>query len=297
MTSPRTPRPLDHVVLPVEDLEITRARHEALGFTVAADALHPFGTENACVFFTDGTYLEPLAVASREDCEAAALKGNVFVARDQAYRFRAGDNGFSAVVVSSQDAAADHNRFRRLGMSAGDMLEFSRPMQMPDGSAQTASFKLAFASDLRAPDLFAFAVERINVPAADRSALTAHSNGVTGISELYLSEPNPTDFQYFIQELCDNREVDANSFGMTIELDGSAVTVLNRAGLQAFLGVLDERRERGLIGRALAFKVKDLVRMTELLNANGVMAREVGSRVLVDPAPGQGAIYCFEEMQ
>jgi hypothetical protein len=54
-----------------------------------------------------------------------------------------------------------------------------------------------------------------------------------------LSEPNPTDFQYFIQELCDNREVDANSFGMTIELDGATVTVLNPAGLEAFLGVID----------------------------------------------------------
>lgn len=297
MTSPRTPRPLDHVVLPVEDLAITRARHQALGFTVAADALHPFGTENACVFFADGTYLEPLAVASREDCEAAARDGNVFVARDQAYRFRNGDNGFSAFVVGSADAQADHDRFRGLGMSAGQLLEFSRPMQMPDGSNHTASFKLAFAGDLRAPDLFGFAVERINVPAVDRAALTAHGNGVTGISELYLSEPNPTDFQYFIQELCDNREVDANSFGMTIELDGTAVTVLNRAGLQAFLGVIDESRARGVIGRALAFRVNDLVKLTELLRNNGVTAREVGSRVLVDPAPGQGAVYCFEEHQ
>jgi hypothetical protein len=295
MTSPRTPRQLDHLVLPVEDLETARARHHALGFSVAADARHPFGTENACVFFADGTYLEPLAVASREDCEAAALEGNVFVARNQAHRFRMGDNGFSAFVVASKDAAADSARFVDLGMSGGDMLEFSRPMKMPDGSEQTARFKLAFAADLRAPDLFAFAVERINVPAADRSALTVHENGVTGICEVILSEPNPTDFQYFIQEICDNREVDANSFGMTIELDGAAVTVLNRAGLEAFLGVIDSRRGRGLLGRAIVFQVGDLVKLTELLHVNGVAAREVGSRLLVDPAPGQGAIYCFEE--
>jgi hypothetical protein len=55
---------------------------------------------------------------------------------------------------------------------AGDMLTFSRPMKLPDGSEVTPSFKLAFAADLRAPDFFGFAVERINVPAADRSALT-----------------------------------------------------------------------------------------------------------------------------
>jgi hypothetical protein len=297
MTSPRNPRPLDHLVLPVEDLETTRARHAALGFTVAADARHPFGTENACVFFADGSYLEPLAVASREECEQAARDGNVFVARDQAHRFRLGDTGFSAVVVGSSDADADHARFTELGMSAGDLLGFSRPMKFPDGSEQTASFKLAFAADLRAPDFFGFAVERINVPAADRSALTAHANGATGISEVILSEPNPSDFQYFLQELCDNREVDANSFGMTIELDGASVTVLNPAGLEAFLGVIDTGRARGLLGRAVAFKVGDLVGLTELLNANGVTAREVGSRLIVDPAPGQGAIYCFEEIR
>lgn len=294
MNSPRTRRPLDHLVLPVEDLETTRARHAAMGFTIAADARHPFGTENACVFFADGTYLEPLAVASREECEEAARQGNVFVARDQAFRFRRSENGLSAFVVGSTDARSDHDRFSRQGISGGDLLEFSRQMKFPDGSEQAASFRLAFAADLRSPDLFGFAVERINVPAADKSALTNHKNGVSGISEIVLSEPNPTDFQYFLQELCDNREVDANSFGMTIELDGSSVTVLNRAGMEAFLGVIDDDRERGLFGRAVVFTVDDLVKLTETLHENGIKAREVGSRVLVDPAPGQGVIYCFE---
>ncbi|WP_412048838.1 VOC family protein [Hoeflea sp. Naph1] len=297
MTSPRTARPLDHLVLPVEDLESARARHSALGFTVAAEARHPFGTENACVFFDDGTYLEPLAIASREECEAAARKGNVFVARDQAYRFRNGDNGFSAFVVGSSDAEADHARFVELGMSGGDMLGFSRAMRMPDGTKHEASFKLAFAADLRAPDMFGFAVERINVPTAGHSALSTHANGVIGISEVVLSEPNPTDFQYFIQELCDNREVDANSFGMTIELQQASVTVLNNAGLEAYLGLTDPSGARGLRTRAVVYRVTSLVTITELLHENDVTVRQVGARLMVDPAPGQGAIYCFEEIR
>lgn len=295
MSSPRSPRPLDHLVLPVEDLDTARARHSALGFVVAADALHPFGTENACVFFADGSYLEPLAIASREDCEEAARNGNVFVARDQAYRFRQGDTGFSALVVGSKDGDADHARFIELGMSGGEMLCFSRPMKLPDGSEQQASFKLAFASDLRAPDFFGFAVERINVPAADRSALTSHLNGVLGISEIILSEPNPTDFQYFIQELACNREVDANSFGMSIELDGATITVFNKAGMESHLGITDASRERGLIGRAVVYHVSDLAALAALLLANGVAVRQVAGRLIVDPAPGQGAYYCFEE--
>lgn len=92
MTS--SPHPLDHLVLPTVNIALARERLGKLGFTVAPDARHPFGTENACVFFSDKTYLEPLGVASQEQCEASIADGNVFVARDQAYRFRVGDDGF-----------------------------------------------------------------------------------------------------------------------------------------------------------------------------------------------------------
>ena len=54
-----SPRPLDHLVLPTRSLEIARQRLSALGFVVAPTGVHPFGTENACVFFAGGTYLEP----------------------------------------------------------------------------------------------------------------------------------------------------------------------------------------------------------------------------------------------
>ncbi|PWW03914.1 glyoxalase-like protein [Hoeflea marina] len=297
MPSPRTPRPLDHVVLPVPDLAMARARHAALGFTVAPDALHPFGTENACVFFADNSYLEPLAVAGREDCEAAAIAGNVFVARDQAYRFRQGDNGFSAFVAGSSDAAADDAHFRALGMSGGEILEFSRPMRSPDGVESNASFRLAFAADLRSPDFFGFTVQRLNVPAVDRTALTAHDNGVAGIAELVLSEPNPTDFQYFVQELCNNREVDAHSFGMTIELAETRVTVLNPAGMQAWYGRKASTHSRGLRGRAIVYRVGDLAATRSMLEGRGVATRTIAGRLLVDEAPGQGAIYAFEEIR
>lgn len=70
-----------------------RARLTELGFTLAADARYPYGA--ACVFFRDDTYIEPLADSSCGDCEAAAEKGNVFVARGQAFRFRRPEGLFS----------------------------------------------------------------------------------------------------------------------------------------------------------------------------------------------------------
>ena len=87
----RHPRFLDHVVLPVPDLDIARDRLANLGFQVAPDARHSFGSENACVFFENGTFIEPLAIGQRETVEAHIKKGNNFLRRDAAYRFRRGE--------------------------------------------------------------------------------------------------------------------------------------------------------------------------------------------------------------
>ena len=56
------PRDIDHLVIAVNDLEAARATWQALGFTVAPVARHPFGTANA-IIQTDG---ERLVVAAKE---------------------------------------------------------------------------------------------------------------------------------------------------------------------------------------------------------------------------------------
>ena len=96
------------------------------GSPLPPDGRHPFGTENCCIFFKDDTFLEPLGIAQRETCEAKAIRGNTFVANDQNYRFRRGNEGFSHLVIKSDDARADHAAFKAAGMSGGKMVRFSR---------------------------------------------------------------------------------------------------------------------------------------------------------------------------
>lgn len=289
------PRALDHLVLPVHALDEARARLTRLGFTVAADARHPFGTENACVFFADNTYLEPLGVASREECEAAAVAGNAFVARDQAFRFRSGGEGLSAIVVASSDAAADHARFCNLGISGGDMVTFERPIRLPDGRETTAAFRLAFAADLRSPDFFLFACERVNPLPADRGALERHDNAVTGIAAVVLSEENPSDFQYLLEEVVNQREIEAHSFGITVPSANARIKVLTPEGLSAFFGLSGQQNGRGLKGRAVVFGTADLGVTEKLLAANCVGYTRRGDRLIVPHEQGQGVHFVFQE--
>lgn len=287
-------RSLDHLVIPVTDLKTARARLTQLGFTVAADARHPFGTANACVFLADKTYLEPLAVGSEGDVEGAARAGNQFVARDRAFRFRNGQEGLSAIVMATPDADADHAGFRASGFSAGDQLSFSRIMKFPDGTEIEPSFKLSFAADLRAPDFFAFTCERVNMPPADRSALERHANGVTGIARVALSETDPSAFADYLHAVTGGAFQADGTGRVSFSTANVMVDVIDPATLQNAYGV-PRSAERGLRGEAVVFKVADLAATERLLAANGVKHMRSGGMVLVPREPGQGTLFAFSE--
>lgn len=289
------PHPLDHVVLPVVNIDLARERLGKLGFTVAADARHPFGTENACVFFADKTYIEPLGVASVEESEAAARQGNVFIARNRAFRFRCGEEGLSALAFLTEDAGLDHRRFVGNGASAGEMLQFSRPMRMPDGSESVGSFKLAFSGDLRAPDFFLFTCQRINSFPADRAALEAHANGVTGLAEIALCAPEPAAFAAFVGLAVGQTAVEKTGFGMNIAASNAKISLMTPEGLEAYFELVVSSADRGLRGRAILFTVTDLAVTEAHLAANGVTYTRKNNRILVKPTPGQGALFAFEE--
>lgn len=291
---PRVARAVDHVVLPVGSLAVARERLSQLGFTVAPDAVHPFGTENCCVFLADGTYMEPLGIAQRETCEREAARGNVFVARDQAYRFRNGDDGFSAIAFDTDDAGGVHKAFCREGISAGKILRFRRMFENASGARAEAAFAVAFAADLRAPDMFAFACQRVKLPDLDRRGLTRHANGTRSLREVVLSETNPTDFQYFLQEVANQRDQHAHSFGLDLEAANATVSVLNPDGMQAWFGAETPRDERGLKCRALVFGVRDLGKLTAFFDGKDVSYSKISNRIIVGPAPGQGVILAFE---
>ena len=171
--------PIDHLVLPTADLDVARARLTALGFTVAPVGVHPFGTINCCVYLASGAFLELLAIGDKAAAETAIGQGNVFVSRDATYRMLHGQEGFSALVFGTADAAADHRRFQQLMASPpATCWNFRGHLSMRAGNSDVAGFKLAFAADRSTADVFFFTCQRLNAPQVDRSALERHPNGV-----------------------------------------------------------------------------------------------------------------------
>lgn len=285
--------PLDHLVLPTQSLEVARARLTALGFVVAPTGVHPFGTENCCVFLADGTYLEPLAVGDEQVAAKAIADGNVFVTRDRAYRDSKGDEGFSAIVLGTGNADADHARYVDAGVSAGNMLGFSRAFTDPAGKSDIASFKLAFAAGAEATDAFLFACERVNAPDVDRTALQAHANGASGIVEILAVSDAPGKQHGLISVAVDDAAADRQ--GGMFSLPNADLSVLDRVAFTARFG-LPAGSPTDLRFAAVVFSVRNADVTSRLLAANSVQHDIAGNDIVVRSAPGQGAAFIFREI-
>ena len=281
-----TPRNLDHLVLPVPDLDSAREQFSKLGFNVAPDARHKFGSENACIFFKDGTFLEPLAIGHRETVESAIVKGNTFLRRDFGFRFRQGDDGFSCVVVGDQDPRELRKSFKKAGYETGKLVTVRRPGVKVD---------IAFILDERAPDFSLFACERPDGPPKFDAKLIKHNNTAKGITNVTLFEPVPSDFQYYLQTAIGQREVRSHSFGMEMKFNNANLNVLNEDGMSEYYGCKEIPQARGLRALAYDIEVKSLSAAKDILKENSIASEQIGHRLIVQPTEGQGAIIAFQE--
>lgn len=277
-----TQRALDHLVLPTASLDAARERLTRLGFTVAPTGVHPFGTVNACVYFPGGTFLEALAVGDGETAASAIAHGNVFVARDHVYRAMRGEEGFSAVVLASEDADRDHSAFARADISGGDMLTFSRPAADALGNIDTATFKLAFAADIETADAFLFTCQRINAPAIDRSSLERHANGAMGIGEIIAGE-HASSFVGLIERAVGRTPHDTTH---AVEFTNATLRLVrpdDPAGIAQSDATL----------AAIVFNVSDIEATRRALDAGGIEFHAASAGLAVPPAMGQGATFIF----
>lgn len=260
---------LDHCVLPVADLGQARQRYARLGFTVAPEGHHPFGTRNACIYFADETYLEPIAIADADKTKKASLHGNTFTIRDAAFRATHGEEGFSALVFRTRDASGDHRRFIEHGVSAGNTFSFSRDFVDPDGRSIEMSFRLAFAAEPGEPAISFFTCERIGQVETDRTSLQNHANGALGIAAIMATAGDPKAAENFVAGIAPNAPE-------TLEFSQSGPdTRIRLAGI--VLSVADVNGTRALFDRA------------------GIGYSTSGARLVVPPTAGQGTPLAFEE--
>jgi catechol 2,3-dioxygenase-like lactoylglutathione lyase family enzyme len=161
------PLQLDHVVIAVHDLDAAIQNYRDLGFTVVRGRVHANrATHNALITFSDGTYLELLALTGEMPIPDN-IDFSVLVT---------GTEGFVGFALRSDDLEADAARLRSEGFAVGDVIPGER--QRADGTI--IQWKLALLNDGFAPFLIEDITPRVwRIP--HDPAATTHANRAIGL--------------------------------------------------------------------------------------------------------------------
>ncbi len=283
-------RGLDHIVHAVRDLDAGAELYRRLGFTIGARNRHPWGTHNHIVQLP-GFFIEVLTMAE------PALLGDDGISTlfgDFNRRFLEAGEGFSLLILESNDAAADARAFEAAKIAASDALRFEREGKRPDGSPVKVAFSLAFARDALAPAQN-FAVCQQHYPENFWNPdYQRHANGVTGVAGAVMVADNPSDHHIFMSAFAGERELLSSSAGITVTTPRGELQVVTPAAFADLFGLAAPDVSNG--GRLAALRlVSSGMDATQASLSSGAFSpiRHMG-RLIVPPDQALGAALVFE---
>ncbi|MGQ0677973.1 MAG: VOC family protein, partial [Rhodospirillales bacterium] len=221
-------RAIDHLVLCVRDLDAARAFYARLGFTLTPRALHPWGTGKSLAQM-QGNFLEILAVV--EPGKIAPPKPGEFGFGWFNASFLEKREGFSMLVLQTQDAKADHAAFARAGLDTYPPFRFERQARLPDGNTATVAFTTCFATDRRMPEAGFFTCQQHAPQHFWKPEYQKHANGALGVTEVVMRAPDPAAFADFFGKLQGAEAVRAGKERLDVRMGAGRLTLLDPAGV------------------------------------------------------------------
>ncbi|MGL4404234.1 MAG: VOC family protein [Notoacmeibacter sp.] len=284
-------RNLDHFVMPVANLALARERFSSLGFTVAPNASHPFGTENCCIFFEDGTFIEPLAIGHKENYQTALNANNAFVIGHSKNNNFQIANGFSHLVIKTDDAAADQETYVDLGASGGEIIDFGRTFTKPDGTSGEVAFRLAFAKADEQTSASFFACQVVKAIPGGRGVLVEHANGAKVSIAVIATAPDPMAFDDFLEMFLETQSTAGTE--IYYPTNGGALRVM-RPDIYSLMTDLQPPQAQQFCLAALIIGVVSLKEIRRLVQHNNIVYHEKPGWLIVPPAAGQSATLIFQ---
>lgn len=228
-------RGIDHLVLPVHDLDAARRTYEGLGFTLTPTAQHPFGTDNSLVQMQD-CFLELVTVGRPEDIPEPTATGFSFAAFNR--DFLKAREGFSMLVFESRDSQADREAFLAAGLHAWDHVTFEREARLPDGSEVTVGFSLAFVTDDGMPEAAFFTCQQRAPEHFWKPEYQNHTNGARAVREVVMTSYEPDRAVPFFRGLQGEDAVSQTPSGIVVETPRGRISVMTPDALRGRFGVL-----------------------------------------------------------
>lgn len=282
-----SPRPFDHIVLAVRDLDAAAALYARLGFQVGRRNVHPWGSENHIVQL-DGAFLELISTGERFD----AASGGVF-ARDLS-RFLIHREGAAMLVLRSQDADADAADFAKAGIGLG-RFDFGRKGFDAQGRRIDVAFRLAFAQARLMPETGFFVCQQTHPENFWSLQAQVHANGARRLAGVAMQAGDPSDHAEFLSAFTGQREMLATSLGLEMTVaPGQTLEVLTPLAFGFRYGENAAAAAAAADARiaALRLAVADLAATKAALA--GVACVERAGRLIVPSSAAMGVALAFE---
>jgi len=282
---------IDHLVLPVWDLEAARETYSAMGFTLTPRASHDWGTDNSLVQL-EGSFLELVTVAYPEKLFPEEGRTFSFGAFTEDYLKRR--EGFSMLVFEGLDTPSEQQRFNDLGFGPWDPFHFERRTTLPDGSKARVAFDLAFATDPALPEARFFTCKQEAPHLFWKRDYQRHANGAKRLIDVVMVAEDPPALEDLYRRLCGESAVAVTHDSLSVATLLGRILVLTPMGLVEKFGVNPaENCPDTPHFAAFTVQVSDLDHTGSLLANAGISHIRAGDRVTVPPAAGFGTAISF----
>ncbi len=284
-------RAIDHLVLCVRDLEAARGFYRRLGFTLTPPAIHPWGTGNSLAQM-HGSFLEILAVVDKDKI-APPGPGAFSFGRFNA-SFLEKREGFSMLVLQTQDARADRQAFARAGLDTYPVFDFERKARQPDGNEARVAFSLAFATHEGMPEAAFFTCQQHAPQYFWKPEYQKHANGAVGVTEVVMRAPDPAAFAPFFAGLQGRDAVRAGKGRLDVQAGDGKIVVLDMAGIaQRFPGMEFAGPTDSPVFAGYRVAVADLGAVEAQFKKNGIAAMRIGGALTLNPRDAHGVAIEF----
>lgn len=282
---------IDHLVVCVRDLDAARDLYQALGFTMAPKAQHPFGTGNSNIQL-QGSFLEILTVM--EPGDIVPSRPGHFSFSEFNRDFLARGEGASMLVLESQDTEADLSRFNAHNLATFAPFDFQRQAGLPDGTSVTVGFSLAFAVDPGMPDAAFFTCRQHAPEHFWKAEYQKHQNTAQSLREVAIVSDHPASHQAFLAGFTGVRETVSKGAQLTIRTERGDVSVYTPAAFEDRYRSPAPDLSNGARLAGFTIGVEQLESVADCVSRAGLACDSTGDRITVSSDDLMGVAAAFE---
>lgn len=274
---------IDHCVILVRDLDVAHQKMSALGFTLTPRGVHSahIGTANHCIMLRQA-YFEVLSVRTPTDFNAA-WRAKLTLRQ-----------GLDAVPIASDDVEAARAQLMARGMALPAVIDFSRPVDLPEGSSK-AAFRLVMIPEEYTPHITMFAIQHFTREVVWHSSYLDHPNGAQAVRGVTAVHECPVDVAPSYRKIFGDEAVTVTEDAAHIDTGAGQIIFLTAARYaERFPGIVPDPAARPPYLAALSLDVDDCARTAACLDQREIPYTQLADgHVCVAPADACGTLLEF----